>query len=118
MKTWWSALVWSLVVLPWTAASVLGAFALNVRLGLGHWPHPMWEQYSTPLSLWLDQLTLWLLMVTGLSAFLATGALFQRVCWTEPHYRRKALTYLAGLAALVTVAVALGNTSFFEWWID
>ena len=118
MKTPQSALVWSLVVLPWTTALAWGGLALHVRLGLGHWPHPMWEQYSTPLARWLDLVSVWLLMGTGLSAFLATGALFQRVCWTEPHYRRKALVYLAGLAALVAVYVALGNTSFIEWWID
>jgi hypothetical protein len=29
---------------------ILAGFALHVRLGLGHWPKPMWENYTTPLT--------------------------------------------------------------------
>lgn len=111
--------LWNLVLLPWTAVFSAVSYAAHVRLGLGHWPHPMWEQApSSPLTGYLESLVMWLLLAITISVLIAPWFLFQRRCWEEGRYRCRALAYLSGLVALYGTYLALNTTSFIDWWID
>ena len=114
----WKAVVWSLVLLPTTAAGVLLSYGFTVRLSLGHWPHAMSEQFDSRYAALFDGLLMCLFPGCVLSLLAAPGALCQRACWTEPHYRLRALLYLAGLVALGAAWGYLSYRGFLDWWMD
>jgi hypothetical protein len=47
LNLWKHLLNWLCVVTPWLLLSVGLSLAVHVKIGLGHWPEPMTEEYST-----------------------------------------------------------------------
>src|SRR5262245_24147682 len=48
LLSWKDLPTWLCVMTPWVLIVVGLSLALHVRLGLGHWPNPVVEHYTTP----------------------------------------------------------------------
>lgn len=91
--------------------------AVHVRLGLGHWPTPMWEKYHTPLSSAHELLLVGLLY---LSLFVAPFLWVVSAVWNYPQMKmplKQFLCYAAGWL-LIVVAGSLDPTTFTAWLLD
>jgi hypothetical protein len=93
--------------------------ALHVRVGLGHWPRPMWEDYQT-LGFQTHQLAL---LGVGLFAVYAAVPVwilcvsFRRLRASPRVLLVQAGIYLAGWA-LVAGLIRLDPYQFVTWLVD
>ena len=111
--TWTSAL--SSLALFLTAVGL----ALHVRLGVGHWPGPMWEDYRT------TGYDVHALAVMGIWLFTVYAAVpLWTLCICIPRLRLSAGTYLAQAAlyvlgwGLVAAFIVLDPYQFITWLKD
>jgi hypothetical protein len=104
--------------LPWLVVIAWGGLAAHVRLGLGHWPAPLWDQYTTVLFQWHGVLVIVLWAALLLTFPLALFLLLRRTTWEAASRRTMALVYLMGAWFLVALGLCLAKTSFWAWWSD
>lgn len=112
--------------ITWTTAlSSLALFitivslALHVRLGVGHWPQPMWEDYRTTVF------DVHLLAVTGVGFFTVFVSVpLWALCICIPRLRLSARTHLIQAAlyvlgwSLIVGFVMLDPYQFIDWLAD
>ena len=103
-----------------TALFFLGVcLAAHVRLGLGHWPRPMWEDYRTPA---FD--LHWQLLI-GVALFAVYGAIplwilcvaWRRLRTSRHAHIAQAAAYVIGWG-LVAGFIALDPFQFVSWFAD
>jgi hypothetical protein len=111
-------IAWFCACLPWLVVIAWGGLAAHVRLGLGHWPAPMVEQYTTVPYQWHEVLVMVLFVALLLTFPLAPFLLLRRTTWEASSRRTMALVYLTGAWLLVALGIGLERTSFWAWWID
>ena len=104
-------------IAPFVLFLALVAFAVHVRLGLGHWPKPMWEKYQTPLSSAHELLLAGLL---NFSLFVAPALWVASTALNYPDMKvplKQLICYVAGWL-LIIVAGSLDPTTFTAWLLD
>lgn len=98
---------------------VLVTFALHVRIGVGHWPTPMWEDYRTPLAARHEGLIELVLIFTLFAApaiWLISSILnFKRE--SDAAKIKQLFLYAAGWL-LIVLAGTLDLTRFTAWLLD
>ncbi len=110
---------WPFVFSPVLLLLIFIALAVHVRVGLGHWPTPMTENYHTPAVRVHEQVVLWL----GLFAIYAAIPLWLLILCFRP-FRSSLKTHLvqAGVYALGWGLIALYGAvdpgRFLEWFLD
>ena len=108
--TWLCGLSSWLLLLLWIA------MAVNCRLGLGHWPKPMIENYRSGAY---ELLELAAILWGYFTLFLAGPLVLITfvIGFSDKSNRYRAILYTVGWACLLCV-MWLDPTSFTEWWID
>ncbi len=93
--------------------------ALHVRVGLGHWPRPMWEDYRTFAfeTHFLALQAVWLLAVYAAAPLWAVCVLLPRLRLPVRVHAFQALFYLTGWG-LVAGLIALDPFQFVTWLKD
>lgn len=108
--TWLCGMSSCLLLFLWVA------MAISCRLGLGHWPEPMIENYSGRAYEVLDSaFFLW-----GYFTFFLAGPtllLGLIIDFSARPNRFRAILYGSGWMCLLSV-IAFDPTSFSEWWFD
>jgi hypothetical protein len=110
---------WVSALSPTILLMVLVTFALHVRIGVGHWPTPMWEDYRTPLAArheGLIELVLFFTLFAAPAIWLICSILnFKR----ESHAAKinQLFLYAAGWL-LIVLAGTLDPTTFTAWLLD
>ncbi len=111
---------WILAASPAILVALFLTLGVHVRLGLGHWPMPMWENYDTAAYNVHELLfTGWLLFALFGAAPIWLGCVL--LGWRTPGMRRVFAGQLLALVsgcALVVATVALDPTRFVEWFMD
>ena len=110
---------WALVFSPIVLLLVFVTLAAHVRIGLGHWPKPMWEDYSTPAY------TAHLLVFVGVALFTVYAAIplwLLAIClpWFRISLKThlaQAGTYAAGWG-LIALYAKLDFGWFVTWFLD
>jgi hypothetical protein len=93
--------------------------AAHVRLGLGHWPKPMWEDYTTPAFKLHMFACLWLGMF---STFVAPAIWLVLLCFRPlrgnlPFHGRQ-LGVFFGAWAIFWLLVWCDPFRLVTWWLD
>ena len=92
---------------------------LHIRLGLGHWPKPMTENYQTVAFRIHEGAFVIIMLFTVFAAVPLWGVLlcFRRLRLTWRAHIAQALTYGLGWLVIL-VAGKLDPTTFTEWFLD
>lgn len=96
-------------------------FALHIRLDLGRWPVPMFEQYPEPP---LVQLHGWVLLLWGYFSVFAAGPLWLLCQFVQTLRPRSMRTIVWQLASLLGGWVCIflfceyDPTPFTDWFLD
>jgi hypothetical protein len=109
-------LTWLCGLSSWVLLLLWFAMAVNCRLGLGHWPEPMTENYSSGAYELLESL----FILCGYFALFLAGPVLLitlAVRFKDLRTRLRAILYVTGWAFLFFV-IWLDPTSFTEWWFD
>ncbi len=93
--------------------------AVHVRLGLGHWPRPVWETYETT-AFNLHMLAVWSL--AWLSVFAAPPIWLILLCFRRfrlslPVHLVQAVAFGCGWMA-ISLAGKHDPTTFTQWFLD
>ncbi len=110
---------WACVLTPFLLLAAAVSLALHVRFGLGHWPAPMQEDYSTPafqvhLKILQGIVICALYSVVPVWAFLLCAKPLRLSYWM--HTIQLAV-YAAGWG-LIGLCCALDPWRFFTWLAD
>lgn len=111
---------WACALSPLGALLVYISFAVHLRLGLGHWPMPMVEDYQTPIF----QLHQWVLIACLFFAYLVSAPAYL-LCFAIPKLR-PASARIVGLQLalwltgwlLFYAAGKYDPTPFSAWFAD
>lgn len=110
---------WLCCVSPWILLFLFVALAVHVRLGLGHWPRPMWEEYHS-LAFSIHQFLIWCFL--ALSLFAAPPSWLIFLCFRR--FRLSLPVHLTQVVAFgcgwLTISL-LGKydpTTFTAWFLD
>src|SRR5262245_53795785 len=112
-------LTWLCMISPFVLGLTYVTMGLHVRLGLGHWPRPMWENYQTLPYRIHEGAFLIILLFTVFAAiplwivFLCIRRL--RLSWRS-HIAQVVVYGLGWLVILV--AGKHDPTPFTEWFLD
>jgi len=112
-------LTWLCVSTPYLLLLGLVTLALHVRLGLGRWPVPIFENYVTvPYLLHEHYVYTWLLL-TVIGSLPAWGLLlsFQRGQLSLRACAKQLACYALGWGLIFLTAI-LDPTPFTEWFLD
>lgn len=112
-------LTWSCGASPWVLFLLVVMLAVHVRLGLGHWPRPMWETYETT-AFNLHLLAVWSL--AWLSLFAAPPSWLVLLCFRRfrlsvPVHLMQAVAFGCGWLA-VYFGLKHDPTPFTQWLLD
>lgn len=111
-------LAWVCALSPMALFLALLSFAIHVRLGLGHWPTPMFENYETPLSSFHEGAMVvlgYFCILVGPPIWLGVTVLNRAV--GSVQFKKQLIIYLAGWA-LILIAGVCDPTTFSEWLLD
>jgi len=110
---------WACALSPPAALLVFASLGLHVRLGLGHWPKPMWEDYTTAAYRAHE------LVFVGVCVFViyAAGPLWLVfVALPGQRLRWKTLAWQLGACGLGWLLIYLGAkwdpAHFVGWFLD
>jgi hypothetical protein len=113
-------IAWAFALSPFVLLLTIIAMAVHIRLGLGHWPTPIYENYQTPASLLHMR---FLERTLDFSVYFA-GPLWL-LCLLVPQLRPssrqviKAQVMTAGLGWLLIIGfLTLDPTTFSAWLLD
>lgn len=113
------AIGWLCVLSPFFLLLTFITLALHVRLGLGHWPKPNFENYETPLF----EIHELILLVIGIFAIYIAFPMFTLLL-IPPSFRgpfryhaRQILIFIMGWL-LIIAAANLDPTTFTDWFLD
>ena len=112
-------LAWSCYLSSWALLVLWMAMAINCRLGLGHWPKPMLENYSSTSYQWLEATAFivgWFAAIAAGPVCLVTLIIGCRQKSMRGNLWRVAL-YGLGWVCLVC-AMRFDPTTFSDWWFD
>ena len=111
---------WSCAFSPVTLLLVFLTFGVHVRLGLGHWPTPMFEDYhSTAFSIheWVLIICLWFaLFLAGPIWLVCLLVRSLRPAWPRT-VAAQLLTCAGGWLAIFAV-LTFDPTTFSAWFLD
>ena len=107
------------MVSPFVLGLAYVAMGLHLRLGLGHWPKPMIENYET-LAFRIHEIAFYLLLLFTVFAAVLLWLVFLcfrrlRLSWRV--HIAQALTYSLGWLVLLVVG-KYDPTTFTEWFLD
>lgn len=91
--------------------------AVHLRMGLGHWPQPMIENYSTPL---FNIHAMVVALVAGLTLILSLFVWWALTIWADTSRRDSLLQlgiYFCGWLLLILAAYS-DPTTFTSWLLD
>ena len=108
MKTWAARITWASAASSATLFILSIALAAHVRLGLGHWPRPMWEDCDSVAFRMHFHAVVWLAMYAMFAA-LPVGGIFVlvprlRLSWRQ-HFMQIAL-YATGWILLAAFLIS------------
>lgn len=113
-------IAWSFALSPIVLLLIIVTLAVHIRLGLGHWPTPVYENYRTPASVLHMQV---LQKTLDFSAYFA-GPLWL-ICLLVPQLRPsssriiKAQVMTAGVGWLLVIGfLTLDPMTFSAWLLD
>jgi hypothetical protein len=113
-------LAWACAISPVILLLVFITMGIHMRLGLGHWPTPMFESYDA----WAFRLHGDILQICLIFVILAAGPLWL-VCLLirplRPSWPREAVSQLVTYAIgwlLILGTLAFDPTTFSEWILD
>lgn len=112
-------LTWGCVWTPVVLLLCIVSLGMHTRLGLGHWPEPMVDKYTTPAFSFHTQAVIGL----GLFTMYAAGPLwllclcFRRFRVSARLHVMQAGVYAAGWG-LVLAYVAWDPHRFVQWYLD
>jgi hypothetical protein len=114
-----TALTWACASSPVLLLMIWIAMAIHLRLGLGHWPKPMVEDYKTFA---FDVHEMILILVGYFAVFIALPLGLILVCFKRFRgpmslHIRQAATFVVGWALIVLFA-RLDPTTFTDWFMD
>ena len=107
---------WLCALSSWILLVLWIVMAVNCRLGLGHWPKPMTENYSSRTYELLESL----FILSGYFALFLAGPVVLLgliIGFSDRLNRWRVALYAIGWAFLFGV-MWLDPTSFTEWWFD
>ena len=93
--------------------------AAHVRLGLGHWPRPMWEDYRTPAFdlHWIVLIGVGFFAVYGAIPFWLLCVCLRRLRCSKKAHFAQAAAYVVGWCLLAGF-IALDPYHFVSWFAD
>lgn len=114
-----SLVSWLLVITPALLLVGFITLAAHVRIGLGHWPTPMIENYDTA-AYWIhDRVLVWVGMFT---VFAAIPLWLLTLCFQRFRISLKTHLIQAGVYAcgwgLIALYGAVDPGRFMEWFLD
>ena len=111
---------WSCALSPFALLLVFLAFGVHIRLGIGHWPIPMIENYhSTAFSIheWVLMICVWFsLFVAGPLWLICLLLRSLRPAWPRTVVSQL-VTCAAGWLAIFAV-LTFDPTTFSAWFLD
>ncbi len=106
-------------ICAWSSFVLLGLYlllGLHVRLGLGHWPEPMFENYDTPLFRMHNGCLLFILFGVGpLWLFCLLVRAFRP---RPPRIIAKQFAFFAAGCLAIAAVLAFDPTPFSAWFLD
>lgn len=115
----WKLPTWACVLTPFLLLAVAVSLAVHVRLGLGHWPEPMREDYVAPTF----QVHMYLLYGTVICALYSVVPVWMLLLCARPlrlsfwTHAMQFAVYAAGWG-LIGLFCALDPWRFFTWLAD
>jgi hypothetical protein len=114
-----TVLTWALVLSPLLLLFVFLTLAAHVRLGLGHWPTPMMENYDTTAYNQHEQVFIWVALFT---VYAAIPLWLVSLCFRPFRISVKTHLMQAGVYVLGWVVIAIYGFvdpgKFTEWFLD
>ena len=112
-------LTWLCMISPFVLGLAYVTMGLHIRLGLGHWPKPMVENYQT-LAFRIHEGAFFVVMLFTVFAAVPLWVVFLcfrrlRLSWRA--HAAQALTYGLGWLVIL-VAGKLDPTTFTDWFLD
>jgi hypothetical protein len=113
------AFTWMLAASPYLLLLIFLTLAMHVRIGLGHWPEPIFENYHTTACILHEQLVVWVGMFTMFAAApLWLASLFFRIFRISLKiHLMQAGAYIVGWA-LIILYTRIDPYKFAEWFFD
>jgi hypothetical protein len=110
---------WLCMVSPFMLGLTYVTMGLHIRLGLGHWPKPMVENYQTVAFRIHEGTFLVVMLFTVFAAVPLWGVFlcFRRLRLSWRTHIAQALTYSLGWLVIL-VAGKYDPTTFTDWFLD
>jgi len=114
-----SRAIWLFALSPYVVAFVLITMAIHVRVGLGHWPTPMTENYQT----FAFEIHEWTLIVIGIFAIFVVGPfgllllLLRSLRGVPQVHAKHVAVYFLGWVFIIFLAKT-DPTTFTAWFLD
>lgn len=110
---------WPLVFSPVLLLIVFIALAVHVRLGLGHWPTPMFESYHTPAFRAHEQVLVWVWLFT---VYAAIPLWLLMLCFRPFRISFRTHLIQVGVYAVgwgvIVLYGAIDPGQFLDWFLD
>jgi hypothetical protein len=113
------ALTWMFVSSPYLLFLIFLTLAVHVRVGLGHWPTPVFENYHTMACGLHEQVVIWVAVFTIFVAIplWLISLLFRLFRISLKTHLLQAGVYIVGWAIIILYA-RIDPYKFAEWFFD